>query len=68
MPEEPEFLSAAHLDPMTPDQRMAAFEARLVTDLDALPDDFRDQIIASVDRLTAERHPPARGAAADPSE
>jgi len=52
---EPPSLSAADLDAMTPDERAAAFEERLVTDLDALPAEFRDRVIATAERLGRER-------------
>jgi hypothetical protein len=55
VPETPDFLTAAQLDAMTPDERMAAFEQRVVTDLEALPTEFRDRVTATAERLGRER-------------
>ena len=52
---EPPLLTAAELDSMTPDERAAAFEQRLVTDLNTLPVEFRDRVIATAERLGKER-------------
>jgi len=53
--DDPKFLTAADLDAMTPDERAAAFERRLITDFDSLPDEFRDRIVATAARLGKER-------------
>lgn len=58
MASKPELLTAAQLDAMTPNERMAAFEQRVVTDLDALPDEFRDRVVATAERLGQERRTP----------
>jgi len=52
---DPEPITAAELDAMTPDQRHAAVSERIVTDLDELPSEFRDRVIATAERLAAER-------------
>jgi hypothetical protein len=46
-------ITAAELDEMTPDQRAAAFNDRIITDLDELPDDFRKKVIDTAHRLAA---------------
>jgi hypothetical protein len=50
----PRLITAAELDDMTPDQRAIAFNERIVTDLDDLPDDFRQEVIDTAHRLTAQ--------------
>lgn len=55
MEPEREPVSAAQLDAMTPDQRHAAIRERIVTSLDDLPSEFRDRVIATAERLAAER-------------
>jgi hypothetical protein len=52
---ELEQLSAAELDVMTPDQRRAAFALRVVRDPSDLPDDLRERIRATTERLAQER-------------
>lgn len=47
-------LSAEELDAMTPDQRAAAFDERIVCDLDELPPEFRDRIMETGRRLGEE--------------
>ena len=44
MPDKPETLSAEQLDAMTPDQRLQAFQERIVTDEDAIPPDFLERV------------------------
>ena len=44
MPERPDPLSAEQLDEMTPDERAAAFQERIVTDDESIPADFRQRI------------------------
>ena len=44
MPDEPEALSAEQLDEMTPDERLHAFQDRIVTDETALPSDFLERV------------------------
>jgi hypothetical protein len=48
-------LTAAELDRMTPDARAAALAERVVTDLDILPDDFRQRVVETGERLAAQR-------------
>jgi len=50
-----EFLTAAQLDTMTPNERQAAFNDRIVTDLDDLPEEFRNRVTATAERLGRER-------------
>lgn len=57
MDDEPGFLTADQLEAMTPAERSAAFEERIVTNPDDLPASFRDRIFASAERLSQERHP-----------
>lgn len=52
------FLSADDLDSMTPDERLAAFRQRIVTDPDEIPTDFRDRIYETGRRLARERRSP----------
>lgn len=47
-------LSADQLDAMTPDQRAAAFDERIVHDLDELPGEFRNRIMEIGRRLGEE--------------
>jgi hypothetical protein len=55
MADKPELLTAAQLDAMTPNERMAAFEQRVVNDLDELPEEFRNRVVATAERLGQER-------------
>lgn len=55
MAEKPELLTADQLDDMTPNERMAAFEQHIVTDLNELPENFRNRITATAERLGKER-------------
>jgi hypothetical protein len=55
MADKPELLTAAQLDAMTPNERMAAFEQRVVNDLDGLPEEFRNRVVATAERLGQER-------------
>lgn len=41
---------------MSPDERAAAFNARIVTDLAELWPEFRDRVLATGRRLLAERN------------
>lgn len=54
MAKVPRLITAAELDEMTPDQRAAAFNDRIITDLDELPDDFRQKVIDTAHRLAAQ--------------
>jgi len=44
MADKPEPLTAEQLDTMTPDQRLKAFQERIVTDEEALPSDFLERV------------------------
>ncbi|MEO5839158.1 MAG: hypothetical protein ABIQ73_21015 [Acidimicrobiales bacterium] len=55
MAEKPELLTAAVLDSMSPDERAAAVRAHIVTDLDELPADFRQRVVATGERIARER-------------
>lgn len=54
MADDRKVLTAEELDAMTPDQRAAAFDERIVRDLEDLPDAFRVRVIATGQRLAAE--------------
>ena len=41
---------------MTPNERLEAFTARIVADLDDVPVAFRDRVIDTATRLQRERH------------
>jgi hypothetical protein len=51
MAEVQRVVTAAELDQMTPDQRAAVFNERIVTSLDDLPDEFRQKVIDTAHRL-----------------
>ena len=55
MPGEPELITVTALEAMTPNERSAAFERGLITDLDELPEAFRTRITATAERLGRER-------------
>jgi hypothetical protein len=48
-------LTASELDAMSPDERAAAVADRVVTDLEELPDEFRQRVVGTGARLAAER-------------
>lgn len=50
-----ELLTAEDLDAMTPDERAAAFDERIVRSWDEVPAEFRTQVEATARRLSAER-------------
>jgi hypothetical protein len=54
MAEKPELITAAALDDMSPDER-AAVRERIVTDLDELPAEFRQRVVATAERLARQR-------------
>ena len=58
MADKRELLTAAQLDEMTPNERMDAFEQRVITNLDDLPEEFRDQVTNTAGRLGEERRTP----------
>lgn len=47
-------LTPNDLDAMTPDQRAAAFDERIVRDLDELPTEFRTRIVERAKQLGDE--------------
>ena len=49
------FISAEDLDAMTPNERLAAFQARIITDPAAIPTEFRERIYESARQLGRER-------------
>jgi hypothetical protein len=53
--DERRLLTTEDLDAMSPDQRAAAVSERIVTDLDALPAEFRQRVVDTGARLAAER-------------
>ncbi len=55
IPEKNEPASAEDLDRMTPDERAALVRARIVTDQDELPQEFRDRIFETARRMSSER-------------
>ena len=48
-------LTAADLDDMSPEERRAAFDARVVTDLDELPAEYVAQLRVRTAALIAQR-------------
>jgi hypothetical protein len=46
------------MDDMTPDQRAAAVNERIITDLDLLSEEFRRTVVATTRRLASDRTPP----------
>jgi len=55
MRDERKLLTALELDEMSPDERAAAVNDRVVSDLDELPAEFRDRVVATGRRLAVER-------------
>ncbi|HMR95777.1 MAG TPA: hypothetical protein PKE05_09570 [Microthrixaceae bacterium] len=45
------FIGVEEFERMSPDERLEALTARVLTDLDDLPDDFRRRIIATAQSL-----------------
>jgi hypothetical protein len=50
----PRIITAQELDQMTPDERAAAFDERIVRNLDDLPSEFRDRVEARGRQLAEE--------------
>jgi hypothetical protein len=50
-----QLLTAADLDRMTPEERQAAFDARVVTDLSELPAEYVAQLQSRATALVARR-------------
>lgn len=44
MADKPEPVTAEQLDAMTPDQRLKAFQERIITDDAAIPSDFLERV------------------------
>lgn len=47
------------MDAMTPDERRAEFDRRLITNPDELPAELREKIRATAERLARDRTKPA---------
>ena len=54
-------ITVTELDAMTPNERAATVAEHIVTDLGELPASFRDRVVATGHRLTAERKPAEAG-------
>jgi hypothetical protein len=52
-------ITAEELEAMSPDERAAAVNERIVTDLDELPAEFRAQVVATAEQLAAARRRPS---------
>lgn len=52
---ERKLITATELEEMTPDQRAAVVNERIVTDLDELPPEFRAKVMATGQKLAADR-------------
>jgi hypothetical protein len=52
--EAPRLITAAEMDRMTPDERAAAVNERIVTDWDDVAEAFRQKVIATAHRLADE--------------
>jgi hypothetical protein len=48
-------ITATELEEMTPDERAAVVNERIVADLDELPTEFRARVMATGQKLAAER-------------
>ena len=55
MANKPDPVTAVQLDATTPAERYAAFEKRLVPDVDSLPEDLRKRVIETAERLARDR-------------
>lgn len=53
-------LTAAEMDAMTPEQRKAAFDASIVTDLEVLPADYLARLRAGAEGRLARREAAVR--------
>jgi hypothetical protein len=47
-------ITAAEMDGMTPDERAAAIDERIVTSWDDVPSEFRETVIGTAHRLASE--------------
>jgi hypothetical protein len=52
---ERKLITATELEEMTPDERAAVVNERILTDLDELPPEFRARVMATAQKLAAER-------------
>ncbi|GMU79686.1 MAG: hypothetical protein AMXMBFR46_24760 [Acidimicrobiia bacterium] len=52
-------ITAEELEAMSPDERAAVINERIVTDIDELPPEFRAQVVATAKRLAAARRRPS---------
>ncbi len=52
---ERKLITATELEEMTPDERAAVVNERIVTDLDELPPEFHTKVVATGQKLAAER-------------
>jgi hypothetical protein len=55
MDEQPQPITPAEFDQMSPEERARTFRERIVTDLDALPDAFRERVLATGARISQQR-------------
>ncbi|MDP1806164.1 MAG: hypothetical protein Q8K72_13415 [Acidimicrobiales bacterium] len=60
MADAPKVITAEELDSMSPDERAQVVREHIVTDLNELPDGFRQRVEATATRL-AEQLRPATG-------
>lgn len=54
MADDRDVLSAADLDELEPNERARAVRAKVVDDLDRVPEEFRRRITSTAGRLSAE--------------
>lgn len=59
MADVPRLITAADLDEMSPDERARVVREHIVTDLDQLPDEFRQRVEATAARLAERLDRPA---------
>ena len=52
--EAPRLITAAEMDRLTPDERAAAVNERIVTDWDDVPEAFRQKVITTAHRLAED--------------
>jgi len=57
----PRLINAEVLDAMSPDERSQVVREHVVTNLDELPQDFRQQVETTAGRLAQQRLRPATG-------
>jgi hypothetical protein len=54
MSDRPGLITAADLDQLSPDERAAAFRARIVVSLEDLPEGFRDRVLRTSKQIQSE--------------